>query len=383
MEVGRVITPGEDGVQVLRREADMSPGAEQGLASKNSYGNMSMSFEVNIKNDTCFVAKILQASQLDQKANSYHLMYQPNDCYLARHNHIFARLQLNTNTWEKLDLAYDEGEVSFFHNEKLLLKVCDGKLRRGYAFLGIKAGEAHLKNVVIAAKPRPSSSNSHANIEYKLLHDFTTPFSPVVSIITTVYDRVECLRNCIKSLKRSTFHNYEHIIVSDCPPDEVLDGIKAVVQDENESHGRICYINLLKRHNNWGIAPATVGLGLAQGDYVGFLSDDNGYAPDHIETLVHALEQNAFLGFAYSSCLYDGRGILRSPIPRPGQIDLGQPLFRRELFVKYLHNKLPFSILAWDWQMIDFFMRKGVKWKHINKPSFLFRLNRYPQFLSA
>lgn len=381
LDLGNVTSVLEAGVYVLRKETDMRPGAEQGLVSKNAHDNVSLSFEVNFQADTCFIAKILQADQLDQKTNSYHLMCCPGDYYFARHNHIFGRFHINQYTWEKLNLVHDDGQISIYLNDNLLLRVVENKLNRGYAFLGIKGGEVHLRNINLQAKTKPRALSVHNNIEYEMLYDFKTPFAPVVSIVTTVYDRVECLRNCLRSVQRSTFNNYEHIIVSDAPPREIIAGIREIV--ENEDNGKICYANLRQRYNNWGIAPAAVGLGLARGEYIGFLSDDNGYTPDHVTTLVEVLEKDPGLGFAYSSCLYAGQGVLNAPIPRPGRIDLGQPLFRRELFQKYLQNSLPFNILAWDWQMIDFFMRKGVRWKHIDKPSFLFRLAQYPQFLSA
>jgi hypothetical protein len=109
-----------------------------------------------------------------------------------------------------------------------------------------------------------------------------------------------------------------------------------------------------------------------------FLSDDNCYLPDHLDPLAATLETEPGLGFVYSSCLYDGRLTLKWSPPRPGRIDLGQPLFRRELFDWYLNGTLPFREHSWDWQMIDHFMRNGVRWKHINKPTFVFRSEKYP-----
>jgi hypothetical protein len=92
-------------------------------------------------------------------------------------------------------------------------------------------------------------------------------------------------------------------------------------------------------------------LSLARGKYVCFLSDDNGYIPSHFDRLVETLEQDANLGFVYSSCLYAGRAVLRTAAPRPAAIDLGQPLFRRELFARYLGGTIPFHEFGWDWRI--------------------------------
>jgi hypothetical protein len=74
--------------------------------------------------------------------------------------------------------------------------------------------------------------------------------------------------------------------------------------------------------------------------------------------------------------------VLNHPIPRPGRIDLGQPLFRRELFDLHFDTDLPFDMMAWDGHLIDALMRRGVRWRHVDRQSFLFRLEKYPQLLS-
>jgi glycosyltransferase involved in cell wall biosynthesis len=189
---------------------------------------------------------------------------------------------------------------------------------------------------------------------------------------------VACLRQCIRSVRRLAYGDYEHIVVSDGPPATVVAEIARVVADEGDA--RTSYLNLARRFNNWGIAPAAVGLRRARGEYVCFLSDDNGYTPDHFAPLVRALDRDPQIGFAYSSCQYDGRFVLQHP-PAPGRIDLGQPLFRRELFATYLDDDLPFDQIAWDWALIDTFIKRGVRWKHVNNASFLFRLAKYPQHM--
>ena len=140
---------------------------------------------------------------------------------------------------------------------------------------------------------------------------------------------------------------------------------------------------LHKRHNNWGIAPAAAGLRRARGEFVAFLSDDNGYLPDHVEPLIRTLNREPSLGFVYSSCQYDGRLVLAHSVPRPGRIDLGQPMFRRELFELHFDDDLPFDMMAWDWHLVDSLMRRGVRWRHVDRKSFIFRLAKYPQLMHS
>ena len=184
---------------------------------------------------------------------------------------------------------------------------------------------------------------------------------------------MQCLAECVRSVNQLQYRDFEHIVVSDHPPQHVADEILSLVR--SEPIAPVTYADLQERFNNWGIAPASVGLHLARGRYICFLSDDNGYTSDHLDPLVVALDQDRTIGFAYSSCQYAGRLILRHSTPCPGGIDLGQPLFRRDLFERHLPGTLPFDTLAWDWHMIEAFMRQGVKWVHIDRSSFLFRLS--------
>jgi hypothetical protein len=73
--------------------------------------------------------------------------------------------------------------------------------------------------------------------------------------------------------------------------------------------------------------------------------------------------------------------MLRTSAPTPGKIDLGQPLFRRELFDRYLGGTLPFREFVWDWKMIEAFLQHGVRWRHVDDATFVFRLANYPHLL--
>lgn len=202
---------------------------------------------------------------------------------------------------------------------------------------------------------------------------------PAVSIITTVYDRVERLKECRETVCALQFTDFEHVIVADAPPRGILVDIERTLDKFSESNS-VILASLERRRNDWGISPAAMGLAMARGKYVCFLSDDNGYTPNHLDELVHVLEDDPEIGFVYSSCCYGGRWILNDAPPQWGKIDLGQPLFRRVLFDKYLGGTLPFYEYAWDWRMIDTFMRNRVKWKHIDQQTFIFRLANYLEY---
>ncbi len=198
-----------------------------------------------------------------------------------------------------------------------------------------------------------------------------------VSIVTTVYDRVDCLRRCLRSVQRLEFRDYEQIVVSDAPPAEVAAEIRGICAD-----ARVRHLDLPTRTTDWGISPALAGLRASVGEYVCFLSDDNAYLPDHFAPLVEALDADSGLGFAYSSCLYGGRKELRYAPPQGARIDLGQPLFRRSMLPPTDLEACRGSF-AWDWEVIQRLMLRGVRWQHIDRTTFVFRLAAYPQIAEA
>jgi hypothetical protein len=320
-----------------------------------------------------------QSDAVDQTTNSYHLHIDERSAYLARHHHVFHRFESPRLAWTRFRLACSGGELSLWRNDRLLHRVRDLTLARGYAFVGAQGGSVRLRALRVTTAER-ARAGILASDDVEELIAVGAP-APRLSIVTTVYDRVDCLRQCMASVQRLAFADFEHLIVADHPPAEVTERIREMVASRSDP--RVGLFNLRKRHNNWGIAPATAGLRRARGDYVAFLSDDNGYTPEHFDLPLRTLDREAALGFVYSSCLYDGRLILNHPVPRPGRIDLGQPVFRRELFEQYFANDLPFDMMAWDWHLIDALMRRGVRWRHIDKRSFIFRLAKYPQLSAA
>ncbi|MFP5404873.1 MAG: glycosyltransferase family 2 protein [Gammaproteobacteria bacterium] len=369
-----------DGEWVIDPGAQRGPGFERGLASRARYDAVELSFEACLEPGALLLAKVHQAGRLDQTTNSYHLLADERRAYLARHRHVFRPLEPPRSAWIRWRLACAEGVLTLWRNDRLTHRVRDRELQGGYAFLGAQGGAVRVRGLRLARIDRRSASALAGADEAETLQPVQTP-APRLSIVTTVYDRTECLRHCIASVRRLAFQDYEHLIVADNPPPEVLERIQDIVASTGDP--RLGLWNMRRRHNNWGIAPAAAGLRRTRGEFVSFLSDDNGYLPDHVEPLIRTLDRDPALGFVYSSCQYDGRLVLAHPVPRPGRIDLGQPMFRRELFELHLADDLPFDMMAWDWHLVDTLMRRGVRWRHVNRPSFIFRLAKYPQLMAG
>ena len=366
-----------DGDFLLEKPHDHAPGSERGLVGKASMRNLLLEFDLQLEADSIFVAKIHQAEAKNQLSNSYHVMCHGSRAYLARHSHIFHQFTLPLKTWFRMSLSYLDGEVIVRRHGTQLAQFKEQKLECGHAFLGIKGGTARLRDIRLQT-PEAVATRETIPGNYEILHLMASDAQPRVSIVTTVYDRVQCLERCLQSVRKLNFRDFEHIIVADAPPRPIMEQIVNLVENSSVASDRGALARLKQRKNDWGISPAAAGVSLARGKYVCFLSDDNGYVAHHFDKLVEALDHDPNLGFVYSSCLYAGRATLCSAAPRAGGIDLGQPLFRRELFTQYLGGTIPFHEFGWDWRVIEAFMRNGTRWRHIDDATFVFRLANYP-----
>jgi predicted nucleic acid-binding Zn-ribbon protein len=200
---------------------------------------------------------------------------------------------------------------------------------------------------------------------------------PLLSIVTTVYDRADSLATCLRSVANLDFQDYEHIIVADHPPEDSLAALQRVVAEAGDP--RVLFRNLPKRTNDLGITPAQTGLRRAEGKYVAFLDDDNVYLPSHFNALIQCLEENPGLGFAYSACLWNAELLLNVPSPEEGRIDLGQVLFRRDLFRTQFNDELKYSGYTWDWQLISQLLSRSVAFRFIDQETFVFRAAQFPR----
>jgi hypothetical protein len=58
-------------------------------------------------------------------------------------------------------------------------------------------------------------------------------------------------------------------------------------------------------------------------------------------------------------------------------------VLRRETLDRHLNGTLPFAEFGWDWRMIERLLRARVRYTHIDRASFIFRLHQYPHLKQA
>ena len=106
---------------------------------------------------------------------------------------------------------------------------------------------------------------------------------PIVSVITSTYNRANVLRFTIESLRAQTIADWEMIIVGDACTDDTEDVVNSF------GDPRIRFVN---RPVNAGeqATPNNDGVRMARGRYLAFLNHDDVWTPGHLRTSIDTLE---------------------------------------------------------------------------------------------
>lgn len=115
---------------------------------------------------------------------------------------------------------------------------------------------------------------------------------PIISILTTVYNREKYLDDCIKSVQNGHFQDYEHIIVDDGSND----GSMAIAQAYAAEDSRI---RVYQNETNLGDYPnRNKAASHATGKYIKYLDADDMHGRFMVDMLIDAMEMYPEAGFA-------------------------------------------------------------------------------------
>lgn len=109
--------------------------------------------------------------------------------------------------------------------------------------------------------------------------------SPLISIITPVYNVEQYLRQCIDSIMAQDFRDWELILVDDGSTDES----GAICDEYALKDGRI---RVLHKENTGQADSRNVALQEARADLIGFVDSDDWIEPGMYRTLYHTLVEN-------------------------------------------------------------------------------------------
>jgi glycosyltransferase involved in cell wall biosynthesis len=208
--------------------------------------------------------------------------------------------------------------------------------------------------------------------------------NPLISIIIATYNRSEILLNrTLPSILKQSYTNYEVIIVGDKCIDETPQLLN------NYPDKRVYFLDLKKRgkypknvEQRWfvqGAKPRNIGLSLAKGDWLMFISDDDILYPDCLEVLLkHAIStKSEFVSGGYDTII-DGKDQYFPPEPwGPNNIMIGgMPSWLYRSYLSFFKWNIDSWRKKWD-RPIDYdlqlrFIRSGVTFSHIKKSVFFY-----------
>lgn len=165
--------------------------------------------------------------------------------------------------------------------------------RQGFTEIGLERVHVEVPGLRYVPAPTPAELGSRKLLPiYQVwacqrvgpVRPATFTRRPKVSVIVPTYNRPDRLKVALQSILRQTFQDFEIMVVNDGGLD-----VASTVATLND--GRIVYI---QHDRNRGLAAArNTGLAAATGMYIAYLDDDDRYLPDHLETLVSALDEGA------------------------------------------------------------------------------------------
>lgn len=127
---------------------------------------------------------------------------------------------------------------------------------------------------------------------------------PAFSIIVRTVERTERLRECLESIARQTFCDFEVILV------DMSDGACAGAGVIAEFHSRLPAFVHLKMKRRCRPVALNFGIQRARGETIAVLDDDNCWEPEHLQTL----------GFSSTNADLVYTGVKRQTFSRAGEL---------------------------------------------------------------
>lgn len=134
---------------------------------------------------------------------------------------------------------------------------------------------------------------------------------PEISIIIPIYNAEKYLEQCISSIQKQTYENFELILVDDCSTDKSSE----ICLKYKELDTRIIYIKT-KQNSGSAKIPINLGLDVTNGKYIAVIGNDDFLDTSTVEKLYsRALETNADVTFLKMCCFQDNNTQIIRTIP--------------------------------------------------------------------
>ena len=138
-----------------------------------------------------------------------------------------------------------------------------------------------------------------------------------IEFIIPTYSRLPHLITMMGSLQAQSNPNWTAHIVADCPPEEIQEAMKTIVEFFNDDRFKLTI--LPERYNDWGHTPRQYGLDNATEEWVCMTGEDNYYVPEFVDIM---LEQGIHHHFVYCDMVHNW--INREYLPLQSKLQLGR-----------------------------------------------------------
>lgn len=148
-------------------------------------------------------------------------------------------------------------------------------------------------------------------------------YEPLVSVLTPVYNMADYLPECIESVLRQTYQNYEYIIVNNCSTDGSLEIALNYARENSRIHvhNNERFVGVMENHN------IACRLMSPEAKYCKVVCADDFLFPEFLTRMVGCAEANPSVGlvgsyqlsgayirwqgFEYPTCVFSGRALCR------------------------------------------------------------------------
>lgn len=118
--------------------------------------------------------------------------------------------------------------------------------------------------------------------------------TPLVSVITPVYNASHVIKETIESVINQTYKDWELLIIDDCSYDNSAEIIKKYADKDK----RIKYLKTSHSSGSPSL-PRNIGIDNAKGEYIAFLDADDIWLPNKLSVQIQFMEENK-INFVYS-----------------------------------------------------------------------------------
>ena len=191
----------------------------------------------------------------------------------------------------------------------------------------------------------------------------------------TYHSKMEWLERAVKSLKLQTYTNFKVMAVKDgCP---LATGPNTCRECENcretadffNSLGdeRFFFFNLPVKCGAAGWGPRNFAILNSDHDLFAYLDDDNWYEPEHLESLISLMDEDAEMAYTGTRLWNTELKVIGERIhpaaPKAGYIDTSEMIHKRSLIHRY--GGWRFVPKCNDWDIVSRWV--DVKWRHTGK----------------